>query len=159
MEQLEYKILLEKYFEGTSSIDEEQNLKSFLTTYTGNDADFAEAKIMLTALNYDSSETIEFDFNLIAKDKPTKIKQIYGIISGVAASLIIGISLTFILKTHNAQIIYAYVDGQPITNKLEAMQYSKQALSSISSNLNKGTQGLNYMNKMNRPVELLTSKN
>ncbi len=102
MEQLEYKILLEKYFDGTSSIEEEKNLKSFLRTYIGKNTEFIEAKVMLTALNHDSNEIIEIDFNSIAKEKPTlKIKRVYGFISAVAASLIIGISLTFLLNTSN----------------------------------------------------------
>jgi len=159
MEQLEYKILLEKYFEGETSVEEENKLKLFLSSYQGKDADLVDGKKVFEILLEARNETVDIDFESVISKKPTlKLKRVYGVLSGIAASLIIGLSITFLLKTNNPPIIYAYINGQPITDKEIAFQKSKQALLTISINLNKGTENLNYLNKINKPVELLTIK-
>jgi len=63
--------------------------------------------------------------------------------------------MLFMLSNPQDQIVYAYVNGKPITDKQEAIAYSKQAMNTLSSNLNKGTSGLNYMEKLNKPADLL----
>lgn len=159
MELLEYKILLEKYFEGSSSLEEDQDLKTFLQKYTGDDTDLLEAKSIFKVMKEEKSETVNIDFDSIISQKSTlNLKRIYGLISAIAASLVIGLVLMFLLKNNSTPVVYAYVNGQAITNKEVAIQQSKQALATISTNLNKGTQGLNYMNKMNKPLELLIVK-
>lgn len=160
MELQKFKNILEKYYEGTSLIEEEKQLKSFLDQYSGDDADLNEAKIFFGIINNDSTESVEIDFNNITNTKSVKkIKKLYAVISGIAASLIIAFSLMFLLNTNKTPIVYAYIDGQPITNKQEALKHSQQALLSLQSNLNKGTNKLNHVNKINKPVELLTVKN
>ena len=104
-------------------------------------------------------QKVDIDFNTIVNSKPQKShKRIFSLISGIAASLVLALSLTFILKTNNPPVVYAYINGKPITNKQVAMQYSKEALTNISTQFNKGTRGLKYINKINKPVELLTVK-
>lgn len=160
MELQKFKDILEKYYEGLSSLNEEKELKLFLKHYNGDDADLNEAKVFFGLLDDSVYETVDIDFKDITNSKPkSNTKRIYLVLSSVAASLIIGISLTFLLNTNNSPIVYAYVDGQPITNKQEAIKYSQQALLSLQSNLNKGTNKLDYVNKINKPVELLTVKN
>ncbi len=160
MELLEYKILLEKYFEGSSSLGEEKELKNFLQSYNGNDIELNDAKQLFGVLSEEKAQATVIELNKIIDQKPTlKIKRFYSLVSGIAASLIIGLSLLFLLKTNNQPVVYAYINGQPIINKEIAIQYSKQALLTISTNLNKGTKSLNYMSKINKPVELLTAGN
>lgn len=159
MELHKYKNILEKYYEGLTSIEEELRLQSFLEKYTGDDAELIEAKMILGALNSEAGETVDIDFNSIVKTKPTAAKRIFAIVSSVAAGLIIALSLTFLLNTNKSPIVYAYVNGQAITNKQEAIKYSQQALLSLQSNLNKGTDKLDYVNKLNKPAELLIVKN
>ena len=159
MEQLENKILLDKYFDGNTSTEEEKKLKLYLDSYSGKDADLLEAKQIFEILHEDGDETINIDFESIIHQKPNiKLKWVYGVLSGIAASFIIGLSLTFLLKTNNPPVVYAYINGKPITDKEIAIKESKQALLTITTNLNKGTESLNYLNKLNKPVELLTIK-
>ena len=56
------------------------------------------------------------------------------------------------------KVVYAYVDGQAIYDKQVAIEHSKKALYNISSQFNKGTNGLSYVSKLNKPVDLLTVK-
>lgn len=158
MELLKYKILLDKYFEGSLSTDEEKMLKYFLQSYNGDDVDLNEAKQIFSVLKKESRQTIDIDFeSLINKKSNFKNRLIYGVISGIAASLVIGLSLVFLLKTDNPPVVYAYINGQPITNKKIAIEQSKKALAILSTELNRGTNSLDYMNKMNKPVELLNN--
>lgn len=160
MELQKYKSILNKYYEGCSTIAEEQQLKHFLETYTGNDSDLTEAKVFFGFVSIESNETVNIDFETIIQAKPkTRVRKIYAYTTAVAASIIIALLFTVLMNTNSQPIVYAYINGQPVTNKHEAIKYSQQALLSIQSNLNKGTQGLDYMNKLNKTVELLTVKN
>ncbi len=160
MELLEYKILLEKYFDGNTSTVEENQLKQSLQNYTGSDTELMEAKQMFQLLHDESEVKLDIDFNLIIKQKSNfKIRHLTGFVSAVAAGLVIVFSLMFLLKTHNPPVVYAYINGKAITDKEVAIQESMQAFSTLKTNLDKGTKGLNYINEMNKPLELLTVKN
>lgn len=159
MELLEYKILLEKYYEGTSSIEEEKELSVFLQSYRGDDVEFRQASLLFDTLNKDNRQTVNIDFDLLVSKGPNfALARFYKVVGGIAASLVIGLSLLFLLNTNKSPIVYAYINGQPITNKQIAIDHSKQALAIISSELNRGTNNLNYINNINKPTELLTNK-
>jgi len=158
MEQLEYKILLEKYYEAETSLDEEKKLHKYLESYNGDDVDLLEGKHMFGAYFDERTHTVNIDFNDVIKKVPTKkVKLLYGFIYSVAASLLIGLFITVLLNNQNNSVVYAYINGRPITDKQIAMEYSKKALSNISTHLKSGTKGLTYMNKINKPAELLTA--
>ncbi|MBI9067388.1 MAG: hypothetical protein JEZ09_08860 [Salinivirgaceae bacterium] len=160
MELFEYKNLLEKYYEGNSTTHEEELLKEFVKGYRGNDEEFLMAKHMFNAMKTESKETVAIEFDSIVKNETPILKirkPIRYLLSGLAASLLVGIMLTVLLKT-SEKVVYAYVDGQPIYDEQVAIEQSKKALLNISSQFNKGTKGLSYVNKMNKPVELLTVK-
>jgi hypothetical protein len=150
------KLLLEKYYEGQTSKQEDSQLRNLLKFYVGSDADLLEAQSMFSLYDNEANETVNIDFDkLIGKNKTHKVRKVYfGLASAVAASLV-AFAMLFMLSNPQDQIVYAYVNGKPITNKQEAIAYSKQAMNTLSSNLNKGTSSLNYMEKFNKPADLL----
>ncbi|PKP09339.1 MAG: hypothetical protein CVU09_11720 [Bacteroidetes bacterium HGW-Bacteroidetes-4] len=150
------KQLLEKYYEGQTSKQEDRQLRNLLKLYVGSDAELLEAQSMFSLYDDEAKETVNIDFDkLIEQHKSHKVRKVYfGLTTAVAASLI-AFAMLFMLSNPQDQIVYAYVNGKPITDKQEAIAYSKQAMNTLSSNLNKGTSGLNYMEKLNKPADLL----
>ncbi len=159
MELSIYKKLIEKYYQGQTSIEEEGTLKSYLKAYTGDNEEILEAKILLETVGKEGEETFNLSFDeLMSKKKVITFSKVRVRLAAVAAVLVIVLSLTFLLKSEREIVVYAYINGKPITDKAIALADTKKALNSISINLNKGTQSLNQLNKLNKPVELLTVK-
>lgn len=156
MERSDIKQLLAKYYGGQTSKQEDLQLRNLLKLYVGSDAELLEAQAMFSLYDEEANETVNIDFDtLVGKNKAHKVRKVYfGLATAVAASLI-AFAMLFMLSNPQEQIAYAYVNGKPITNKQEAIAYSKQAMNTLSSNLNKGTSSLNYMEKFNKPADLL----
>jgi hypothetical protein len=159
MELFKVNNLLEKYYEGQSSKHEEAQLRSFFKGYQGNDTNLLEAKMLFSVFTEASEENVAIDFETIAGKKPAgMVQKVYFRMSALAAAVVIGFAVVFMLTSPQKQVVYAYVNGQPITNKQEALAYSMQAMNELSTNLNKGTEHLNQMGKLNMPAMLLTVK-
>ncbi len=134
------KELLEKYFAGTSSEDEEQELRMLLE-YEDLPSEFDEDRILITGL-YGKEKIPEPSGDLYGKimsaidESERKIKiipgkrRLYSIVS-VAASVLIIISLWFLLQD-TTQFKDTYTDPQLAYNEAVEVLYR------VSSNLNKG---------------------
>lgn len=134
------KELLEKYFAGTSSEDEEQELRMLLE-YEDLPSEFDEDRILITGL-YGKEKIPEPSGDLNGKimsaidESERKIKiipgkrRLYSIVS-VAASVLIIISLWFLLQD-TTQFKDTYTDPQLAYNEAVEVLYR------VSSNLNKG---------------------
>jgi hypothetical protein len=144
--------LLEAYFEGNTSVSEENELKEFF-----KNSDIPEQFMYAKGL-----------FNFYADEKSLKSQQIsiktkqksrnmFLYISGIAASILIAMFFVFSVQTTNDDVIYAYYNGKPITDKVLAEKYTRQALLAMSQNLDKGTKNLNQLNQLNK-VEMLIKK-
>jgi len=134
------KELLEKYYAGTSSEDEEKQLR-LLLEHEDLPSEFDEDRILITGL-YGKEKIPEPSSNLNGKimsaiddsEKNIKIipgkRRLYSIIS-VAASVVIIISLWFLLQD-TTQFKDTYTDPQLAYNEAVEVLYR------VSSNLNKG---------------------
>lgn len=154
-----FKELLEKYYEAQTTLDEERQMQRFLENYQGADQEINEAKMLFESFGKELKTTANISFDDIVNNKPVvKMPKLRYVITGVAAALLIALTLTFWLNQDEQPVVYAYINGKPITDKELALNGTKQALFAVSENLNKGTQGLEQLNKLNKPAELLTVK-
>lgn len=154
------KNILEKYYNGESSVQQERDLKIFLKKYKGNDDELVLAQHLFSTLNDEAEETIALDFDtIVGSNKVLKFKKpLYNYLASAAAVFLLAFAIAALIKTSQQTVVYAYIDGKPITNKKIAIAHSQKALYNISSQFNKGTKGLNHIEKLNKPVELLTVK-
>lgn len=154
------KQLLEKYYNGETSVQDEKKLQDFLLVYCGTDEDLQMAKYLFESLASESQEKVALDFETIIQQKPVIkfAKPVYNVWLAVAAVLLVAFVIGVLVKTTQRPIVYAYVNGTPITDQQVAMQQSQKALYNISSQLNKGTKGLILLNNLNKPAALLTAK-
>ena len=159
MDCKDIEILLEKYFEGQTSMEEELTVKNYLNTTTDLPKNLEYAKHIFGYFKEASHEDIKTKVN------PQINRRILGLsrkqvsfISGIAASVAIFIGCYFAFNNPNEEVVYAYINGKPVTNEKIAIEETKRALLTISSNLNRGTTHLNYLTKINEVEQLLIKK-
>ncbi len=153
MDYKRIKDLLDQYFEGNTSVAEETELREFFNNEEQIPAELEYGRALFSFLK---EEKIITHKKAINSKKPRYRVLLY--ISGIAASLFLGIFLTFMNTEPENEIIYAYINGKPITDKNIAAKYSKQALLAVSQNLDHGTKNLDYLSKLNKIETLIKNK-
>ena len=123
--------LIEKYYEGLSTVDEEKELKNFLS---------------LSGLpeRYEPEQAIFGYFN---QNKVKKHFSIQPFIRWASVAAVILVAV-FSMKVFMVQNItdYAYVDGRKITNVKEVKAQAMASLSDISSENNEVEDGIKNLN-------------
>lgn len=160
METNQIQLLLEKYYEGRSSLEEEKVLRDFFSRSGDDNPELIPLKrqfeIFTTgqSLSFDSNDlesriinSIEmFEHQQITPVRKLKITRYM-----VAASIAIAVILSglFIIRSHNKQITDTYTDPQI------AYAETQKALLFISSKMNEGIQPLANISKINSGNEQL----
>lgn len=160
MKTSEIKILLQKFYDGMSSPDEELFLEEYFLK--GQiDPDLETDERYFRELKDLKSESIEIPDDLESlvlnrlqseQDRPERKSNrlIYIILSSAATVLLLVSSLFFLSQR----------DHTPELRDLQvAYAESLQALETVSSYLNQGTEGLANLNKLNEAVEPLKNLN
>lgn len=145
------EILLQKYLDGTSTTSEEKELNIFFAENEHIPEKLLFAKDIFCHFNETKSHTYTKKFE--SKEKGNKNK--FYILSGIAASLILGLLLFSPTMNSDNKVIYAYIDGQAITDISIAKEYTKHILNSASKNLDNGTKSLNIAGKYANPITLI----
>ncbi|MBL4709144.1 MAG: hypothetical protein JKY48_11975 [Flavobacteriales bacterium] len=160
MSEAPIKDILERYYEGETTLKEEKQLVDFFSQES-IPAELKSEQISFLFYQTTKQERIESDvLNLESiKESPTKIISIRPLIKRfitVAASLvIISGAYYFIQKpSSNKHITYTEVSESQM-----AYLETKKALLLISQKLNKGTKNLDKISKLNEVKDLLSSKN
>ena len=157
------KVLLEKYYDGLTSLEEEKILRKFFAT---NDvpkdlqADkqlFQNAENSLStsnaAIEYEMQQAINgFELRKAQKGKAFKTYSVWV----AAASVIVAIVATWFItqqSTVNVQMVDTY--GDPYI----AMQETQRVLALVGSKINVVQNGMKPIEKFKMPVELLQPMN
>ena len=124
--------LLEKYFEGESSLDEEKTLRQYFSQ--GNVAkEYMQYKPLFVYLNNEhSASTIPNTIEKQNVNKRISLKQVLklAVAASVAIFLYVGISYKYQKMTDNQTI--AYIDGVKISNVSEINLQAMVSLSNVS---------------------------
>jgi len=146
---MEIKQLLQLYFNGESSVEEEKLLENYFNS--GNVAD--DLKIYLKyftgiselAGNVGDNEFEEDVFNYILENEnkeKTKYRWMWKTVTGIAASVIIVLG-GFLFYQQNQTPV-----KDTFNNPGEAYEYAQQTLKFVSSKYNKGLAGLSNFEKL-----------
>jgi hypothetical protein len=139
--------LLNKYFEGNTSLAEEQMLHKYFLQTENIASELLYAKEMF--LHFSNEKNIQYIKPITIKVSNTHNKQLIRIISLAASiAILIGV-LFFVNRKPTEETVYAYINGAPITNMDSALIQTKKALFLISNNFNQGTRELNQISKFN----------
>lgn len=141
--------LLEKYWEGTSSLAEEAEIRSYFAhgdvaeehkTYAPLFGYFAEARSMQTALD------VEEVLSEVAKPKPRfKLFALTPFTMGIAAAMVALLSVITVMnvnttsqKPNNTIVLDQEADAE------EALRITKQALALLSKNINTSSENVQH---------------
>jgi len=158
MEFKDLELLLDKYFEGNSTLEEEKQIREFFRTNSDLPEKLVETKAMFEFFQNESVKQTELQLIQIANWKSVKStnkRKIYYLISGIAASLLLLISILTYTDNSEEQKVYAYINGKPIMNEQVAKMEAKRALLLVSSNFNHGAENLNHLSTFSKAEELI----
>lgn len=154
MDYKEVKILLDSYFDGTSSLEDEKRLRHYFEQEKNIPADLEYARKLF--VHFTEEAKIEFDGEL---HYPQQNKRLfYWKIAGIAASLLVLLGVGYMTFQPQDENVYAIINGQPITDKAQAIEETKRALQLMSTNLNQGTRDLEHLSKLNEVKELISKE-
>jgi len=158
------KKLLDKFYEGQSSLEEEQQLKEYFSG-DGIPEELLEERELFVSMSA-VDEHIEVPDNLNnsiieaisnAEHRESKVKRInlYSF-SGLAAGLAIILSVYFaFLREEPTKLLAEYT----IQDEEVAYQEARKALSYVSAKLHKGTAELESLGQVNRTMKTLAPLN
>ena len=162
MEYKELEILLDNYFEGNTNLEEEQQIREFFRTNSDLPETLLGTKAMFELFQREAEKQTELSLIQIVNRQSAKSinqRKIYYLISGIAASIILLISILTYSDNFEEQKIYAYINGKPIMNEQVAKMEAKRALLLVSSNFNHGTKNLNHLSNFSKAEALVKGFN
>ena len=163
MELSKVEILVEKYHNGETSLEEEKILRDFFINTEEVPVHLLPEKEFFAMINLASEEEIPFDnfmedLEAVIDNQTTislkpanrnKIRWIAGIAASIA--LIVGSYMMFFNQTNYSEF--------EITDEQLAYEEAQKTLIYISQKLNKGTTHLSNIDKINKPIENLNELN
>lgn len=158
MEFKNLEILLDKYFEGNTTLDEEQQIREFFRKNADLPEKLMETKAMFEFFQKESEKQVEFQFAPTLTKKSTKnttIRKVYYLVSGIAAAIVLLISIVTYSDNSEEQKVYAYINGKPIMNEQVAKMEAKKALLFVSSKFNKGTENLKHLSIFSKAEDVV----
>ncbi len=151
-------ILLEKYYAGKTSLEEEREIKRFLSNpslpkkYDAEKMMFGfyeeEKKITAPEIQFENPQFASKTVNMAYKQR-----NFWSIISGIAALFLIFMAIKF----------YSYQNNEPMAQKDTyedarlAYLETKKALLMISTKMNKGTENLEKLQRIEEEMKKLNS--
>jgi hypothetical protein len=156
MKTNEIKILLQKFFDGISTPEEEFILEEFFLSGKAHPGLETEERMFREMLNIRNEEIpVPEDLESLVLNRlaplqnmPSKNRSrvIYYMMSAAAVIVLLISSVVFLNRQDQSMVI---------SDPQLAYAESREALEMVSSMLNRGTSGLNTLNKLNTAVEPL----
>jgi hypothetical protein len=161
-DKFKIKNLLDKYYNGNTSIDEEDLLRNYLSQDNVPDEFKTDKELFsnlfiiqsdLSELNFEEDiiKAIEFaNKTKSEEDKGSKIYKLFAVWAA-AASVIIIIGLGFLFTSKQNEILLTDTFDDPYL----AMQETKRVLSLFASKLNMAQDELEPLNRLNVPYQAM----
>ena len=145
MEQSRIRELLDLYFEGQTTLEQERAIKDFFATAQNIPADLVPYKAMFAAFD---SAALEHSATPIPEVAPrSRFRMLIGGLSAIsaAACLLLGIFLWSEQRASEPSII-CYVDGVEITDRDRAVAEAQRILSGVNSDVELAMATIEKMN-------------
>jgi len=152
MEFKEIDQLINKYFEGETSLEEEAKLKAFILSRDLLPDKYNRIKAMFSFYETGSTETCELKIENIIPFQKKKRNSLRIIYYAVAAGAAILLGIWFMQDSKIEKPVYAYINGEPVENQELAFKEAQKALMIISKNLNEGTKNVRHLSELDKAV-------
>ena len=144
MEYNQIRELLNRYFEGNTTLEEEAILRNYFSDPETIHPDFEFARDLF--MHWIASRQVEYEGGGTEKSgRGVKNRSRLGWIS-VAASVCL-LVIAGLFWPVEQQTVYAYIDGKPVTDKEIALAEMEKALGHVSQELNRGTSEFRKISK------------
>lgn len=155
MDYKEIKRLSDDYFEGRTTLEEEQLLREYFNSNKEIPEELESVKLMFGFHEKEAKQKMTKAFNSkpISMRKP---KRYYYM--GIAASIACLVGVLYFNQTSKEEPIYAYIDGIPIKDKRRAISETKKVLFVLSNKFNHGTRSFNHLAKFNQTRQTISQK-
>lgn len=155
---MEYKNidqLIEKYFNGDSTLEDEHLIREYFSSSNKISDKHQQLKSLFEFYNEQSKATSNLKLdNIITESKP-KAKTHKLIFMALAASIALLFSVFLFQENSTEEKVYAYINGQPVLDQQVAYNEAQKALLMISNNLNGGTKDLKHLVDFGKAEEML----
>lgn len=143
--------LLRKFYEGESSLGEEEALRDF-TADTFIDTDDDKAAAVMSEL-FRREREVGYPGNVV----PLRRQKKFGILLRSAAAAVAAILVVLGATMWNPvpQKVYCFIDGKPITDHETAMEHSHTAIDIVSESLEKSAAMFDQLDEVGRAVRAL----
>lgn len=143
--------LLEKYFEGETSISEERTLKSYFNT-DAVDEDHELYKSLFSYYSIAQTDKLETDLNLtrIVAQKQSALRIMRFKIMSIAAVFIILIASVFFFNNQLDEVSSPELVQNEIEDPEDALEATLEALAYLGIQFNKGTDAMEEMKKLSK---------
>lgn len=131
--------LLNKYFEGDTSLQEEQTLKEYFLNADNVPAKWNYAKAMFTGFCSNKEVT---SHTVAVKKNGMPLKRIAAAVAVVAL-----LSVSVALFVPKEKEIYCYVNGKPVTDYELALKHAERAFGIMEKEISKPAQSLDLIEK------------
>lgn len=131
--------LLNKYFEGETSLQEEQTLKEYFLNADNVPAKWNYAKAMFTGFCSNKEVT---SHTVAVKKNGMPLKRIAAAVAVVAL-----LSVSVALFVPKEKEIYCYVNGKPVTDYELALKHAERAFGIMEKEISKPAQSLDLIEK------------
>lgn len=159
MEPGRIKELLNKYWEGETTLDEEAELKKYFTNK--NAVSENPADLLFQYLQEEQTVSLPDSFDervqqsIVTDKKP--VRWLYPLIKIVAALLITFSVIYFLVPNRKPQTV-AFIETDTYDDPQRAYIETRKALLLISNHLNAGKDYIDEVGKINKAEELIHSK-
>jgi len=158
MELNEIDQLLNKYFEGQTSLEEEAMIKAFFKSKDILPEKYIKLKALFCFYEASKNETSELEFENLIPNQKKKRNPLRIVYYAVAASIAILFGIWFMQDSKIEKPVYAYINGQPVENQEVAFKEAQKALMMISKNLNEGTKNVKHLSELDKAMTSLSGK-
>ena len=135
----EIEELLNRYFEGETSLQEEQTLKEYFLNADNGPAKWYSAKAMFTGFSSNKEVTSR---TVTVKKKGMSLKRIAAAVAVVAI-----LSAGAAMLIPEEKEIYCYVNGKPVTDYELALKHAERAFGIMEKEISKPAQSLDLIEK------------
>lgn len=146
MELERIKILVDKYFEGTTTLEEEQLLAQYFRTHDDIPEEYVAIKAMFDsfATLRETTPARKVDTAVVSKREKSGFTLNYRWASSIAAAVVIGIGLFILLKPNNEDLasiptaepeFVCHIDGVMIEDREVAYAEADRILANVSNDL------------------------
>jgi hypothetical protein len=147
--------IIQKYFDGESTLQEEIIIRRFLLKAEGLPEKYDGVRRMFLFFDSEHKKTSNLQFDSILPKQKSGKKIIRMTYFAVAASIALVFGIWFMNRSTDEKKIFAYINGKPVENKEIAYKEAQKALLLVSKSFNKGTENLKQISEFDRTLKMI----